>query len=78
VAWRPALDAVADAEAGDLFMLPPTYLSCLDVGQHVSADAVLAEADGRDVDMFTPQVVPDGDGFVLSIPPHYESLIGAR
>ncbi|QZY29356.1 NUDIX hydrolase [Nocardioides coralli] len=78
VAWRPALSAVAAADAGDILMLPPTYLTCLEVGQHADADAVLAASAGRDVDMFTPEVVPDADGFVLSIPPRYESLVSGR
>ncbi|MGH3345589.1 MAG: NUDIX hydrolase [Nocardioides sp.] len=78
VAWLPAMDAVARAESRDLFMMPPTYLTCLDVGQHASADEVLAEARSREVDMFTPEVVPDGEGFVLSMPAHYEALVAGR
>ena len=32
VTWLPALGAVAAVEAGELLMLPPTYLTCLEVG----------------------------------------------
>ncbi len=78
VAWVPAMTAVEQAEAGDIFMMPPTYLTCLDVGQHADPDAVLAEAAGRSVEIFTPEVVPDGDEFVLSMPPRYEPLVAAR
>lgn len=78
VTWLPAMTAVAQAEAGDVVMLPPTYLTCLDVGQHGSSEAVLAEAAGRSVEMFTPSVVADGDGFVLSMPQCYEPLVAAR
>lgn len=78
VTWLPAMSAVEQAEAGDIFMLPPTYLTCLDVGQHADADAVLAEAAGRSVEIFTPSVVSDGDGFVLSMPERYEPLVAAR
>ena len=78
VAWVPAMTAVEQAEAGDIFMMPPTYLTCLDVGQHADPDAVLAEAAGRSVEIFTPEVVSDGDEFVLSMPPRYEPLVAAR
>lgn len=78
VTWLPAMTAVEQAEAGEIFMLPPTYLTCLDVGQHDSPEAVLAEAAGRSVEMFTPAVVSDGDEFVLSMPHRYEPLVAAR
>jgi 8-oxo-dGTP pyrophosphatase MutT (NUDIX family) len=41
VTWMPALAAVEAVEAGEMFMLPPTYLTCLDVGQHTHPDDVL-------------------------------------
>jgi 8-oxo-dGTP pyrophosphatase MutT (NUDIX family) len=78
VTWLPALSAVSSVETGDIFMLPPTYLTCLEVGQHPDPDAVLAEAAGRDVDMFTPEVVAHGDEFVLSMPDRYAALLAAR
>lgn len=78
VTWLPASGAVEQVEAGDMFMLPPTYLTCLEVAQYADPDAVLAEASGRDVDMFTPEVVGDGEGFVLSMPERYAALLAAR
>jgi hypothetical protein len=78
VTWLPAMSAVSAVEAGDIFMLPPTYLTCLDVGQHTDPDAVLAEAEHRDVDMFTPEVVAHGDEFVLSMPDRYAALLASR
>lgn len=78
VTWLPAMTAVEQAEAGDILMMPPTYLTCLDIGQHADPDEVLAEAVGRSVEMFTPTVVSDGDEFVLSMPAHYEPLVAAR
>ena len=50
-----------------MMMMPPTWLTCLDVGQHADPDAVLRESRGRTVDIYTPEVVPDGDDFVLSV-----------
>ena len=78
VKWRPAMSAVSAVEAGDIFMLPPTYLTCLDVGQYADPAEVLAEAVGREVDMFMPEVVLDDSGFVLSIPDRYAAMVAAR
>lgn len=78
VAWLPAMTAVERAEQGDLFMMPPTYLTCLDVGQHSSPAEVLAEARGRTVEMFTPTAVERDGDYVLSMPEHYEPLVAER
>jgi 8-oxo-dGTP pyrophosphatase MutT (NUDIX family) len=78
VTWMPALAAATAADAGDLAMLPPTYLTCLEVGQLASPADVLAAARGRVVDMFTPGVEPLGDGFTLSMPDHLRPLVADR
>jgi hypothetical protein len=78
VMWLPALDAVRRVEQGEIAMMPPTWLTCLDVGRHGTVDEVLAEAGGRTVEMFTPTVVPDGDDFILSTPPLYEAMVAQR
>ena len=78
VAWLAVGDAVRQVEEGQIFMLPPTWLTCLDVAQHADPDAVLQEAQGRTVEMFTPAVVPEGDDFILSTPPHYAALMAVH
>ena len=78
VAWMPALSAVEAVERRELFMLPPTYLTCLEVGRSAAPDEVLAAAHGRTVEMFMPEVVADGDDFVLSLPTDLEELLAAR
>jgi 8-oxo-dGTP pyrophosphatase MutT (NUDIX family) len=78
VHWTPALGAVEAVERGEMAMLPPTWLTCLDVAQHRDPAAVVAEAGDRQVEMFTPEVVSDGDDFVLSTPARYERLMEAR
>jgi 8-oxo-dGTP pyrophosphatase MutT (NUDIX family) len=78
VTWLPALSAVSAVEGGEMFMLPPTYLTCLDVGQFADPAEVLEESTGREVDMFTPEVVPSGDEFVLSMPERYTALVASR
>ena len=78
VTWTGALDAVEQVEQQQILMLPPTWLTCLEVGQHADPDAVLAEARGRRVEMFMPEVVADGDDFILSTPPRYAALMASR
>ena len=78
VTWAGALEAVEQVEAQQILMLPPTWLTCLEVGQYDDPAAVLDEAHGRTVEMFMPEVVADGDDFILSTPPHYSALMAAR
>ena len=78
VAWLPALTAVAQAEAREIFMLPPTYLTSLAIGQYADPAAVLAASADRRITMFTPEVISSGDEFVLSAPPGTEELLATR
>ena len=77
VVWLPAGEAVATVDAGDLFMLPPTYLTCLELAEYADPDAVLAAAPDREVEMFMPEVV-DAAEATLSIPARYEALLAER
>ena len=78
VTWMPALAAATAADAGELAMLPPTYLTCLEIGQLATPAEVLDAAHGRVVDMFTPGVEPLGEGFTLSMPDHLRPLVAER
>lgn len=79
VVWLPAMTAVEQAEAMEILMLPPTYLTSIDIGRFGTPRDVIAEATGRRVEMFTPEVVPsDGDGFTLTTPPNADALIATR
>ena len=78
VTWTGALEAVEQVERREILMLPPTWLTCLEVGQHADPDAVLAASRERTVDMFMPEVVADGEQFILSTPPVYAALMAAR
>ena len=42
VAWMAAREAIAQADAGELALMPPTYLTSLEVGGFDGPDAVLA------------------------------------
>lgn len=74
VVWLPAQRALATVDSGELMMLPPTYLSCLEVAQYADPAAALAAADGRVVEMFMPELV-SADDAVLSIPRRFDSLL---
>ena len=69
VTWMGALDAASAVDAGELLMLPPTYLTCLEVGLHASPRDVLAAAAARPpVEMFMPEVEGAGDSAVAVDP----------
>lgn len=78
VTWLPARQAADQADAGTLAMMPPTYLTCLEVGSFADPDAVLAEAAGRTAEMFCPSVEPLGEGWTLSMPDRMRALVAAR
>lgn len=78
VVWLPAAEAADRADAGDLAMLPPTYLTCLEIGTHADLDEVMASSQGRSVTMFMPEVEPLGDGHTLSMPDALRRLVAAR
>ncbi|HEY0902903.1 MAG TPA: NUDIX hydrolase [Marmoricola sp.] len=79
VVWLPASRAVEQAEAGEILMLPPTYITSLDVGEHADPQAVVDAAADRRIEMFCPQVEEDPDGgFTLSRPPHADALLERR
>jgi hypothetical protein len=79
VVWVPALGAVEQAEAGAILMLPPTYITSLDVSQYADPQAVVAAAAERRVEMFCPAVEEDeGGGFTLSRPPEADALLEQR
>ena len=75
VTWLPALGACDAVDAHELGMMPPTYVTCLEVGQYADPDAVLAAATGRDLTMFTPVVEPDA---TMSVPARVDALLEGR
>jgi 8-oxo-dGTP pyrophosphatase MutT (NUDIX family) len=78
VTWLPAGDAVAMAERGEMLMMPPTYLTSLEVSQFAGPAEVIGAAHGRAVEMHTPGVVPLDEGWTLSIPEHLRPVLAAR
>lgn len=78
VDWIPARVATVQADAGELALMPPTYLTSMEVGEHGSPEEVLAVAAARSVEMFTPSVEPLGSGWTLSMPERLRPLVAAR
>jgi 8-oxo-dGTP pyrophosphatase MutT (NUDIX family) len=78
VVWLPALAAAEAAEQGTLALMPPTYLTCLDVAAQGSPEEVLAAARGRRVEMFTPAVEEVDGGHALTLLPRHRELLAGR
>ena len=78
VTWLPALEAVTEVEAERMLMLPPTYLTCLEVGQYADPDAVVAASRERTIEMFMPEVEETEEGGLLSVPPRLHRLLESR
>lgn len=78
VTWMGAEDAATQVEAKQMMMLPPTYFTCLQVAQFDSPVALVAGARDRHIQMFMPEVISDGDEFVLSRPEWVMELMDAR
>ena len=72
------MEAVQAVDDGELMMMPPTYLTCLEVGQYADPAAVLAAASGRSVDMFTPEVTGEAEQATLSMPERLRQLVEER
>ncbi|WP_148612282.1 NUDIX hydrolase [Nocardioides rubriscoriae] len=78
VVWLPAGAAADQADAGELAMMPPTYLTSLEVGTFATPEEVLAEAASRNAEMFTPSLEALDDGFTLSMPDRLRPLVQQR
>ncbi|HJQ06604.1 MAG TPA: NUDIX hydrolase [Nocardioides sp.] len=77
VMWLGARDAIAQAHAEQLAMLPPTYLTLLEISQHASVDAVQSAAP-ESVVMFMPELEERDGGWGLSMPDRVRPLVEGR
>ena len=78
VVWLPVATALEQAEAREILMLPPTYITSLQVAEYADPQAVIDAAAERRGEMFCPAVVEDGDAFTLTRPPNADALLEAR
>jgi 8-oxo-dGTP pyrophosphatase MutT (NUDIX family) len=75
VVWLDAAAAVADVDLGQLQMMPPTYLTCLEVSEFADVASVIEAAESRRVEMFLPEVIEAPDGATMSMPPGAAALL---
>jgi 8-oxo-dGTP pyrophosphatase MutT (NUDIX family) len=68
VLWSPVREAIRMVDDGDMFMLPPTYVTCAELFEYVDTGAALAAAEHRDLTPVRPSAVKDDGGVYLSIP----------
>jgi 8-oxo-dGTP pyrophosphatase MutT (NUDIX family) len=61
VTWIRPADAVTAVDAGEMLMLPPTYVCCRDLSQYADVPAILAAAGEREIRPIMPTVRVDGD-----------------
>lgn len=77
VVWLGAREAIARAHSEQLAMLPPTYLTLLEIAQHSSVDEVRAAAPPS-VRMFMPELEERDGGWGLSMPDRVRALVAER
>ena len=77
-AWLGAGAACDRVDEGELMMLPPTYITCLEVAEHATPADVVAAARDREVTMFTPEVVEKDGEPVFTTPDWAASLLERR
>jgi 8-oxo-dGTP pyrophosphatase MutT (NUDIX family) len=68
VAWLPPAEAVRVVEAGEMLMLPPTYLCCRDLIPYAAVADVLAAAADREIRPIQPTVRIENDQAYLETP----------
>ena len=78
VAWMGVDDVAEQVESRQMMMLPPTYFTCLQIAKFTTPAALLASARDRHVQMFMPEVISEGDEFVLSRPDWALGLLESR
>jgi 8-oxo-dGTP pyrophosphatase MutT (NUDIX family) len=72
VAWTTPAAALAAADAGDIFMLPPTMFTLNELTAYERVSDVLAAGDARDVHPVLPKVVVGDNDEARLLLPHDE------
>jgi hypothetical protein len=68
VTWMRPSAACAAVDAGDIAMLPPTYVTMSEMARHGSVEEILSSAAARTVSPIEPGVDFVGDEAFLTIP----------
>jgi 8-oxo-dGTP pyrophosphatase MutT (NUDIX family) len=74
VHWLAVRDALDAVDSGRLTMLPPTYVTCLELHAFPTSEAVLAAAADRDRSTVEPRL----SGSRVELPPRTAALLRAR
>ena len=74
VLWSTVSDAIRMVDAGDMFMLPPTYCTLAELYEYADTPSALDAAVGRELTPIRPTAVRDGDEVFLSIPDRLVAL----
>ncbi len=74
VTWLPVREAIAAVDSGEMFMLPPTYCTCLELYDSTTPAEALAAASSQDLEPIEPVAEIDGDSAYLTIPERLVTL----
>ncbi|WP_163512303.1 NUDIX hydrolase [Fodinicola acaciae] len=69
VAWVRPADAIAELDAGERIMVPPTAYTLLDLAEFATAADALKAAEGRHIERITPQLHPTESGAFRFVTP---------
>ena len=78
VLWSAVRDVLDAVDAGRLRMLPPTYVTCLELVPFRTPAEALAAADGRERSTVEPALVAGQHGTRLEVPARVADLLRAR
>ena len=78
VLWLAVRDVLDAVDAGRLAMLPPTYVTCLELVPFRTPAEALAAAEGRDRSTVEPSLVAAADGTRVDLPARVAALLRAR
>lgn len=78
VVWLSVRDVLDQVDAGRLSMLPPTYVTCLELLGFRSTGEALQAAAARDRSTVEPALVADAAGTRLDLPPRVAALLRER
>lgn len=74
VTWMRVRDVIDAVDGGRMAMLPPTYATCLELYDSVTAADAMASAPTRDRSPILPEMQMDDDGGYLHLPHRLVSL----
>lgn len=78
VMWLSPGEAMDRVDSGELAMLAPTYINCLDLTRYADVAAVHTAARSRVLTMFEPTDVVHDGAHVLSLPDEFELMLQER